>query len=328
MRTRGDIIMKIASLLLAAGLALGVSAPAAAAAYPERPIRLVVPFPAGSTTDAMARFLGERVARTLGQSVIVENKAGAQGSIAASEVSRAAPDGYTLLVGTNSTQSANVHLFHKLSYDPSRDFAGITQFTMNPLVLVVRPDLPVQDVAQFIAYAKAHPGRLNYGTGNTGSLAAAQMLKSMAGIQAMDVPYAGTPQAITDLLAGRLDFMITDISVTRPYIEAGKLRALAVTPRQGVASLPDTPTLAQSGLPDYEFVAWGGLFAPAATPAPIIDRLNQAFVQALQSAEASAFFAKQGQEAAPRTPRAFDDYVAAQTVLWGELLAAAGQKKQ
>ncbi|MCJ9711506.1 tripartite tricarboxylate transporter substrate binding protein, partial [Bordetella hinzii] len=192
----------------------------------------------------------------------------------------------------------------------------------------VRPDLPVQDVAQFIAYAKAHPGRLNYGTGNTGSLAAAQMLKSMAGIQAMDVPYAGTPQAITDLLAGRLDFMITDISVTRPYIEAGKLRALAVTPRQRVASLPDTPTLAQSGLPDYEFVAWGGLFAPAATPAPIIDRLNQAFVQALQSAEASAFFAKQGQEAAPRTPRAFDDYVAAQTVLWGELLAAAGQKKQ
>ncbi|MCJ9712233.1 tripartite tricarboxylate transporter substrate binding protein, partial [Bordetella hinzii] len=164
--------MKIASLLLAAGLALGVSAPAAAAAYPERPIRLVVPFPAGSTTDAMARFLGERVARTLGQSVIVENKAGAQGSIAASEVSRAAPDGYTLLVGTNSTQSANVHLFHKLSYDPGRDFAGITQFTMNPLVLVVRPDLPVQDVAQFIAYAKAHPGRLNYGTGNTGSLAA------------------------------------------------------------------------------------------------------------------------------------------------------------
>lgn len=321
--------MKMASLLLAASLAFAGTAPAFAASdYPARPIRLVVPFPAGSTTDAMARFLGERVAKTLGQSVIVENKAGAQGSIAASEVSRAAPDGYTLLVGTNSTQSANVHLFNKLSYDPGRDFAAITQFTMNPLVLVVRPDLPAQDVKQFIAYAKANPGELNYGTGNSGSLAAAQMLKSMAGIQAMDVPYAGTPQAITDLLAGRLDFMITDISVTRPYIEAGKLRALAVTPRERVASLPDIPTLAQSGLPDYEFVAWGGLFAPAATPAPVIDRLNQAFVAALKSDEASVFFAKQGQEAAPRTPRAFNDYVAAQTVLWGELLAAAGQKKQ
>ncbi|MGY6270736.1 Bug family tripartite tricarboxylate transporter substrate binding protein [Achromobacter denitrificans] len=321
--------MKIAQWFLAAGLALcTVSQAHAAGGYPERPIRLVVPFPAGSTTDAMARFLGERVGKTLGQSVIVENKAGAQGSIAASEVSRAAPDGYTLLVGTNSTQSANVHLFHKLPYDPGRDFAAITQFTMNPLVLVVRPDLPARDVAQFIAYAKANPGKLNYGTGNTGSLAAAQMLKSMAGIQALDVPYAGTPQAITDLLAGRLDFMITDISVTRPYIEAGKLRALAVTPRERVESLPDTPTLAQSGLPAYEFVAWGGLFAPAATPAPVVERLNQAFVQALQSDEAAAFFAKQGQQAAPRTPQAFADYVAAQTVLWGELLAAAGQKKQ
>ncbi|CAM3928744.1 Bug family tripartite tricarboxylate transporter substrate binding protein [Bordetella muralis] len=321
--------MRFTKWAMLACLSLGVAAQAAAAnEYPSRSVHLVVPFPAGSTTDAMARFLGERVAKALGQSVIVENKAGAQGSIAASEVSRAAADGYTLLVGTNSTQSANVHLFKKLPYDPARDFAAITQFTMNPLILVVRPDLPAQDVEQFLAYAKANPGKLNYGTGNTGSLAAAQMLKSMAGIQAMEVPYAGTPQAITDLLAGRLDFMITDISVTRPYIEAGKLRALAVTPRERVVSLPDIPTFAEAGLPDYEFVAWGGLFAPSGTPAPVVDRLNQVFVQALQSDEAAAFFAKQGQQAAPRTPQDFADYVVAQTDLWGELLAAAGQKKQ
>lgn len=321
--------MKITKWVALVCLSLGCVAQAAATSdYPARPIHLVVPFPAGSTTDAMARFLGERVGKSLGQSVIVENKAGAQGSIAASEVSRAQADGYTLLVGTNSTQSANVHLFKKLPYDPARDFLAITQFTMNPLILVVRPDLPAQNVEQLLIYAKEHPGKLNYGTGNTGSLAAAQMLKDMAGIQAMEVPYAGTPQAITDLLAGRLDFMITDISVTRPYIEAGKLRALAVTPRERVESLPDVPTLAESGLPDYEFVAWGGLFAPAGTPEPVIERLNQAFVQALQSEEAVAFFAKQGQQAAPRTPRAFADYVVAQTDLWGELLAAAGQKKQ
>jgi len=321
--------MRFAKWAMLTCLSLGVATQAAAAnEYPARPVHLVVPFPAGSTTDAMARFLGERVAKALGQSVIVENKAGAQGSIAAAEVSRATGDGYTLLVGTNSTQSANVHLFKKLPYDPAQDFVAITQFTMNPLILVVRPDLPVQDVEQFLAYVKANPGKLNYGTGNTGSLAAVQMLKSMAGIQAMDVPYAGTPQAITDLLAGRLDFMITDISVTRSYIEAGKLRALAVTPRERVASLPNIPTLAEAGVADYEFVAWGGLFAPAGTPAPVVDRLNQVFVQALQSDEATAFFAKQGQQAAPRTPQDFTDYVVAQTDLWGELLAAAGQKKQ
>lgn len=321
--------MRVAQWLVLGCLSLGIAVSANAADdYPARPVHLVVPFPAGSTTDAMARFLGERVAKTLGQSVVVENKAGAQGSIAASEVSRAKADGYTLLVDTNSTQSANVHLFKQLPYDPARDFAAITQFTMNPLVLVVRPDLPAKNVEEFLAYAKANPGKLNYGTGNTGSLAAAQMLKSMAGIQAMDVPYAGTPQAITDVLAGRLDFMITDISVTRPYVEAGKLRALAVTPKARVASFPDVPTFAEAGLPDYEFVAWGGLFAPAGTPAPVIERLNQAFVQALNSDEAAAFFAKQGQQAAPRTPQEFTDYVVAQTDLWGELLTAAGQTKK
>ncbi len=296
--------------------------------YPSRPIRLIVPFPAGSTTDAMARFLGERVARTLGQSVIVENKAGAQGSIAAAEVSRAAPDGYSLLVGTNSTQAANIHLFKSLPYDPRKDFSAITQFSINPLVLVARPDLPVKNLREFIAYAKARPGELNYGTGNSGSLAAVQMLKTMTGIDALDIPYAGTPQAITDLLAGRLDFMITDISVTRAYIETGKLRALGVTTVDPVASLPGVPPLTQAGLPGYEFVAWGGLFAPASTPAPIVALLNKVFTQELRSSEAQEFFAKQGQQSAPRSSQDFSNYVADQTVVWGELLTQAGKEKQ
>lgn len=302
-----------------------MSVSAYAQTYPTRSVKMVVPFPAGSTTDAMARFLSERVGRELGQSFIVENKAGAQGSIAAAEVSRATPDGYTLLVGTNSTQSANVHLFKDLSYDPAKDFSAITQFTMNPLVMVVRDSLPVQDLAGFLKYAKQQPGKLNYGTGNSGSLVAAQMLKDIAGIDAMDVPYPGTPQAMNDLLAGRLDFMITDVSVTKPHIQAGNVRALGVTPTTRISALPATPTLAEAGLPGYEFVAWGGLFAPAGTPQPIVERLNKAFVDALNSPEGKAFFANQGLEPTPRTPADFSAYVAQQTVLWGKLLSAAGQ---
>lgn len=318
-------LLKLSTALLCLSFALPS---AQAETYPTRSIRLVVPFPAGSTTDIMARFLSERVGQALGQTLVVENKAGAQGSIAATEVSRAAPDGYTLLVGTNSTQSANVHLFKTLPYDPAKDFAAITQFSMNPLVMVVRDGLPVQDLKGFLAHAKTHQGKLNYGTGNSGSLVAAQMLKDLASIEAMDVPYPGTPQAMNDLLAGRLDFMITDISVTKPHIEAGKVRALGVTPHIRTKALPNTPTLAEAGLPGYEFVAWGGLFAPAGTPQPIVQKLNHAFVDALRSPEAAAFFAKQGLEPTPRTPAEFADYVAQQTVLWGKLLSAAGQVQQ
>jgi tripartite-type tricarboxylate transporter receptor subunit TctC len=318
-------ILKQSTVLLCASL---VTVAAYADTYPSRSVRLIVPFPAGSTTDAMARFLGERVGRELGQSFIVENKAGAQGSIAAADVSRAKPDGYTLLVGTNSTQSANVHLFKDLPYDPSKDFSAITQFTMNPLVMVVRDGLPVKDLKGFIDHAKQQPGKLNYGTGNSGSLVAAQMLKDIGGIEAMDVPYPGTPQAMNDLLAGRLDFMITDVSVTKPHIQAGKIHAVGVTPSTRISALPDVPTLSEAGLPGYEFVAWGGLFAPAGTPKPVVDKLNQAFVKALQSPEGKDFFAKQGLEPAPRTPEDFSDYVAQQTVLWGKLLSAAGQVQQ
>lgn len=321
--------MKILKLAVALTVVLfGTTTAWSSENYPNRSIRLVVPFPAGSTTDTMARFLSDQVRVDLGQTLVVENKAGAQGSIAAGEVSRATPDGYTLLVGTNSTQSANVHLFKKLSYDPAKDFTAITQFSMNPLVFVVRPDLPVTNLREFLDYAKSRPGKLNYGVGNTGSLAAVQMLKSITGIEAMDIQYAGTPQAITDLIAGRLDFMITDISVTKPYIETGKLRALGVTPIKTTSALPGVPTLAEAGLEGYEFVAWGGLFAPAGTDPAIIDRINKAFVKALNSPQAAEFFSKQGLEPTPRTPADFTDYVTAQTDMWGKLLADAGQPKK
>lgn len=301
---------------------------AAGAAFPTRPVRMVVPFPPGSTTDAMARFLGERVSRTIGQPVVIDNKAGAQGSIAAAEVARATPDGYTLLVGTNSTQAANVHLIKSLPYDPRKDFAAITQFAVNPLVMVTRADLPATTLAEFLTYARARPGQLNYGVANTGSLVTAQKLTTMAGLQAEGISYPGSPQAIADLLAARLDFMITDVSVTRAHIESGKLTALGVTTQQRLASLPNVPTLSEAGLPGYEFTAWGGLFAPAATPPAVIGTLNKAFVEALSSSDAQRFFERQGQVAAPMTAAQFSGYVDEEIATWGRLIAASGRKAE
>jgi tripartite-type tricarboxylate transporter receptor subunit TctC len=296
--------------------------------YPARSIRIVVPFPAGSTTDAMARFLGEKVSKELGQAVVVDNRPGAQGGIAASEVARAKPDGYTLLAGTNSTQAANVHLFEKLSYDPRADFTGITRFAINPLVLVVRADSPATNVQQFLQIARAKADGLSFGVGNTGSLVTVSKLMAMTNFAAVAINYPGSPQAVNDLLGGRLDFMITDVSVTRAHVEAGKLRALAVTTAERLAVLPTVPTLAEAGVKGYEFVAWGGLFAPAKTPEPIVHQLNKAFVAAINSADGRAFFEKQGQVGAPMAPEAFDRYVVQETAVWGRLLAQANVKKQ
>lgn len=317
----------LASVIAVAAVAPSIGM-AAGAEFPTRPIRLVVPFPPGSTTDAMARFLGERVSRTLGQSVVIDNKAGAQGSIAAAEVARAIPDGYTLLVGTNSTQAANIYLIKSLPYDARKDFAAITQFAVNPLVMVTRADLPATTLAEFITYARARPGQLNYGVGNAGSLVTAQKLTIMAKLEAEAINYPGSPQAVADLLAGRLDFMITDVSVTRAHIESGKLKALGVTTQQRLASLPSVPTISEAGLPGYEFTAWGGLFAPAGTPPPVIVTLNKAFVEALSSSDAQRFFERQGQVAAPTTPAHFSAYVNEEIATWGRLIAVSGRKAE
>lgn len=320
--------MKIKSVLaLAVCLMAPLIHPVAASAnsaYPERPVRLVVPFPPGSTTDAMARYLAEQAAPILGQSLVVANKAGAQGAIAASEVARATADGYTLLVGTNSTQAANLYLSDSLPYDPRKDFAAITQFTVNPLVLVVRADLPVNDLSEFLEYARERPGELNYGVGNTGSLVSAQLLNRMAELEAVAVNYPGSPQAITDLLGGRLHYMVTDVSVVRSHVEAGTLKALGVTTVQPVPALPGVPTIAEAGLKEYEFSsAWGGLFAPAGTSSEILEKLNKAFVTALNSPQSKAFFDKQGQIVAPRTVPDFDRYVQEEHTTWKALIEQA-----
>jgi tripartite-type tricarboxylate transporter receptor subunit TctC len=325
MLTRRSVLQRtLAGTVLAApfsGLSRAVDG------FPSRVIRLVVPFPAGSATDTEGRFLAEQTGKSLGGKVIVENKAGANGNIAAAEVARSEPDGYTLLLATNSSHSANVHLYRKLPFDPVRDFQPVARLTRNPLVLVVSAASQIKSLQDLIATAKAAPGKLSFGTGNTGSLAAVQLVKSLAGIEAVRVPYQGTPASITDLIGGRIDFVITDVAVVREFVRSGALRALGVTTAKPLATMPGVPTMAEAGLPSYEFAAWSGLFAPAKTPAAIVDRLHAAFAAALSGKEADAFFDTVGLEPDPGTPADLAEHVTRQTELWGRLIDQTGLEK-
>jgi tripartite-type tricarboxylate transporter receptor subunit TctC len=315
---------------MAGMLAVTVTAFAPAQAqdvYPSKMIRLLVPFPAGSATDVEARFLAEKVGAVLGQKILVDNKPGANANIGAAEVARAPGDGYTLYLATNSTHSANVHLYNKMPFDPVADFTPIARLTRNPLVMVVAKDFPAKDLKEFIAYAKANPGKLSYGSGNTGSMAAAQLVRSMGSIDAVRISYPGTPQAITDLLGGRIEFIITDVAVTREFINNGSLRALGVTTPQKVASLPDVAPMAAVGLPGYDFAAWSGLFAPKNVPADIVQKLNKAFLQVMATDEAKKFFADIGLEPDVSTPEGLAEHVAKQTELWGRIIKESGLEK-
>jgi len=296
-------------------------------AYPSKMIRLLVPFPAGSATDVEARFLAEKVGAVLGQKILVDNKPGANANIGAAEVARAAGDGYTRYLATNSSHSANVHLYNKMPFDPVADFTPIARLTRNPLVMVVNKDFPAKDLKAFIAYAKANPGKLSYGSGNTGSMAAAQLVRSMASIDAVRISYPGSPQAITDLLGGRIEFVITDVAVTREFINNGSLRALGVTTAQKVASLPGVAPMADVGLPGYDFAAWSGLFGPKNVPADIVQKLNKAFLQVMATDEAKKFFADIGLEPDVSTPEGLAEHVKTQTELWGRIITESGLEK-
>jgi tripartite-type tricarboxylate transporter receptor subunit TctC len=312
------------SLLLGAAACLPFAGVLAQADFPSRPIRLVISFTAGSTSDLLARRLGEHVSKSLGQPVVVESKPGAQGVIAARAVVNAPKDGYTLFLGTNSSHAANVYLIKDLGYDPVKDFTPITQFTTNPLLLVVNAEMPVRSLPEFVKYARERPGKLTYGTGNTGGLVAAQLLKVQAGIDALGVNYPGTAQATTDLVAGRLDFMMIDPLVIRPFVQSGKVRILGVTSRQRLPSLPDVAPLAEVGLPDFDYASWGGLFGPAGLPPEVTRRLSQAFTRALTDPATASYFADLGMIANSSSPDAFQLFVQDQIRLWGRLTKDAG----
>lgn len=292
--------------------------------FPSQAIKLIISFPPGSTSDLLARFMGEKLGKALGQPVIVESKIGAQGVLAARHVVKAPKDGHTIFLGTNSTHAANLYLMKNLGYDPIQDFTPITQCVTNPLLLVVRSGVPADTVSALVQYAKARPGQLSYGTGNTGSMVAAQLFKRQAGMDALGVSYPGIAQACTDLIGGRLDFMMIDPLVALPFAEAGKLRILGITSAQRLPSLPHVAPLAESGLPYYHYVSWAGFFGPAGLPEPITRRLNQALVGILSEPETEKYLSNLGILGARSSPQEFKHFVQEQIALWARLSKDSG----
>jgi tripartite-type tricarboxylate transporter receptor subunit TctC len=291
---------------------------AANAAYPDRPIHLVVPFGPGGGTDILARVVADHLGRALGASVVVENKPGAGGTIGSDFVAKSKPDGYTLLMGTNATLALAPGLYKNLPYDPAKDFIPVASIASGPSILVVNPSLPVTDLKSFIAYARAHPGELNYGSAGNGSMAhiATSLMDRMANERTVHIPFKGGAAATQELVAGRLQFMIAGPVETVPLVQAGKVRALAVTGSSRFPGFPDLPTLAEAGIPGYEITNWFGVFAPAGTPPEIVNVLAQKIAPMLADPAVKQAFLKQGVEPAPMEPGAYKAFVSTEVDKW------------
>jgi tripartite-type tricarboxylate transporter receptor subunit TctC len=310
---------------LAALLASAASAVfAQGAPFPSKTLTFVVPFAAGSATDLLARAIGQSVTEQTKQPVVVDNKAGGGGQIAASAVARAAADGYTVLITTNTTQAAAPHLYKKLSYDPVKDFVPITGLGKGGQVLVVRPDAPFKTVMDLVNYAKKNPGKLTFGSGSSSSRVAGEMLKQLAGVDILHVPYKSNPNALTDVLGGQIDFMITDTATGAPQVKAGKLRALGVSTMKRIPLLPDVPTIDEAGVKGYDMSFWFAAYVPAGTPPAVVSRLNELIVAATRSAPARAYYESSGIEAWSTTSDELGKFQAAETLKWGRVIKAAG----
>jgi tripartite-type tricarboxylate transporter receptor subunit TctC len=299
-------------------LAMSAGRVSLAADWPTRPVRLVVPFPPGGSTDILARAIAQKLQEALGQPFVVDNKPGAGGSIGASEVARAAADGYTILMGHIGTLAINPSLYPQLPYDPVTSFAPVALIARVPNVLVVNPAVPVHDVRELIALAKAKPGSLRYASGGNGSAAHIAMeyfkLRTQTSIE--HIPYRGTSPAVSDVIGGQVEIIMTGVPAVLQQVRAGKLRALAVSSRAPVASMPELPTIAASGVPDFEAIQWYGIVAPARTPAAVISLLNAEIGRALQTPALKARLDAEGAEAAPGTPDAFGALIVAEIARW------------
>jgi tripartite-type tricarboxylate transporter receptor subunit TctC len=291
--------------------------------YPSRSIRFVVPFAAGSATDTLARVLGNQMSGALGQTILIENLAGGSGVIAALNVARSAPDGYSILVTSNTTHASNQSMLKSVPYDAVADFTPITKLGTITLALVGHPSVPATTVPELIAYAKANPGKLTFGAGSTSSRAAAELMKTMAGIDMLYVPYKSNPQVVTDLLGGQISLFFGDVSTSLPPVRAGRLKGFAVSSRKRTPLAPDLPTLNEAGLKGYDLTAWFAAFAPAKTPAPIIGKLNTAFRAALADKDVAAKLLAAGIEPAPSSPEELKAFVQSETGKWAKIVADA-----
>lgn len=315
---------------IAAGAA-GLMAPAWAAseAYPARPVRLIVPFPPGGPTDVMGRAAAKALGERLSQPFVVDNRAGAGGNIGTDAVAKAAPDGYTLGLSAISSLAIAPHLYARLPFQVDKDLAPISQVGISPCVVVAHPSVPFNDLKGLVAYAKANPGKLHYGTSGVGTSnhLAAELLQSTAGIQLANVPYKGSSQIVPDLLAGALPMsMESSLATTLPHIKAGKLKALAVTTAQRAQALPDVPTVAESGYPGFEVQTWFGLVAPAATPAAIVDKLSATWRACAAQPGTMQAFAAISADVRADTPQAFAQFIRAESERWGALIRRLGLK--
>ena len=289
--------------------------------YPSKSIKLIVPFPAGGATDIVSRVIAQQLGTELGQSVVVDNRAGAAGVIGSEAGARAAPDGYTLLLTTSSTHSIGPLLNPKIPYSPTRDFTPILYLAESPQVVVVPPNSPLKSIPELIAFAKANPGKLNFGSAGTGGIPhlSAERFQAMTGIKMTHVPYKGTALAMPDLMAGRLDVMFDSISTALPHIRDGKVLALAVTTREKSSVAPDLPPLSQF-VPGYESLTWFGVFGPAGLPQPIVDKVNAALNRALRNPEVLLQLAKLGFDPGGGTPEDFRKKMAAESAIWKKVI--------
>jgi tripartite-type tricarboxylate transporter receptor subunit TctC len=297
-------------------------------AYPNKPIRFVVPYPAGGPLDVIARLLGQKVAESTKQPVVVDNKPGAGGNIGADLVAKAPADGYTILMGAVATHAINPTLYASIPYDPVKDFAPITQVASTPNVLVVNPSVPASNVREFIAHAKANPNQLNFGSGSTGSAGhlAGELFKAQAGVQMTHVPYKGAAPAMQDLVGGQIQLMFDNLASSLAQVKAGRVKALAVTTAKRTALAPDLPTIAESGLPDFDISTWFGVFAPAGTPKEALDRLHAEFTKALAAPDVREKMLALGAEPVGNTPTEFAAYIRAERDKYAKVIKASGAK--
>lgn len=313
--------------LLALGLfvALSLVPIARAQTYPTKPIRMVVGFPPGGPNDIVARAVAENLGSVLGQPVVVENRPGAGGNIGTEVTARAEPDGYTLLMGSTGPQAMNPAVYARLPFDVLRDLAPVSMVAMVPSALVVNPQLPIRTVAELIAYGKQHPDALKYGSGGYGTTLhlSGELFKSLAGVDMLHIPYKGTAPALADLVGGQIQLMFAAVPSVMPMVKAGKLRVLAVTTRQRSQALPDVPTVAESGVPDYEMAPWFGVFTTAGTPQPVVQRLSEAIHQVVAMPAVRDALQKQGAEPLTNTPQEFAAMLRAEIDKWSRIVKAA-----
>jgi tripartite-type tricarboxylate transporter receptor subunit TctC len=324
MISRRVLCASLGALALAAG-----AASAEAQSYPVRPIHMIVPYPPGGPIDTMARMVANDLSNRLGQQVVVDNRAGAGSTLGTKAAAAAAPDGYTILFGSSGSLAVAPALYENLDVDPLKAFVPVAKVALLPHVFVVTNSLPVKSVKEFIAYAKAHPGQLNYGAGlGTPPHLLSTLLKTKADIDAVYVPYKGSAASVTDLLAGRVQFTIDGLITLYPLIRDGKVRALAIARGERWPTLPDVPTLVESGFPDFTIDAWTGVAVPAGTPAAIVDKLNGAINAGLTSPDSKATLAKFSAIAATGTPADFRAFLANELTRWAALVKLAGAKAE